>query len=270
MAWSTRVLRAVAVLVLPVLAATACSKKNDANSTSAPETEPPSASPSVQSAGNFGLTGSVDHAFSGVGPPVQVALAGVSLTPAPGLSGPSGVSGTSGATASPATNGVTAGQQGVMRITLEQVSGPLHDKCGVNAGDKVNVFWLTDTQFDASLLSSGTSLESVLEGKKLGVAGSIFVAGASDQTNLGLPTTQPSTSPSTSPSAAAVNTNCTLVADSVSSTATEVPPTVRPRVTPRRTATPTHSPSPAPTHSPSPTPTHSPAPTPTPSPSATP
>jgi hypothetical protein len=253
------------VLVLPVLAATACSKKDNANPTGAPQTEPPSASPSVQSAGNFGLTGSVDHAFSGVGPPVGVSLAGVSLTPAPGASGPSG---TTSATASPSTNGVTAGQQGVMRITLEQVSGPLHDKCGVNAGDKVNVFWLPDTQFDASLLSSGTSLESVLENKKLGVAGSIFVTGASDQSsNLGLPT--PATSASPSATAAVVNTNCTLVADSVSSTATEVPPTVRPRTTPRRTAAPTHSPSPKPTQSPSPKPTLSPSPKPTPTPTST-
>jgi hypothetical protein len=261
MAWSTRVLRAVAVLSIPLLAAVACSKSNNnTNPSEAPQTEPPSASPAVQSAGNFGLTGTVDHAFEGVGPPVQVSLAGVSLTPAPGVSGTSA----SGATASPATNGATPQQPGVMRVTLDQVSGPLRDKCGVSAGNRVNVFWLTDTQFDTALLS-GTSLESSLEGKKLGVAGSIFVTGSNDQTNLGLPT--PSTSPATTPST--VNTTCTLVADSVSSTASEVLPTVRPRATTRPTARPTVRPTATVRVTPSPTPKHSASPSPSPTPTGT-
>src|SRR5260370_18061984 len=186
---SMHVLRAVAVLAIVVFVAAACSKGNNNNSSAAPQTEPPTATPGVQSVGNFGLVGTVNHAFEGVGPPVQIALAGISVTPTPGVSGPSGTAGTS--------SGARATQQGVMRITLENVSSPLHDKCGVSAGDKINVFWLTDTQFDTTLLS-GSSLESSLEGRKIGVAGSIFVTGSSDQsnTNLGLPS--PSTTPSTS------------------------------------------------------------------------
>jgi len=234
--------RAAVLIFGLLLLASACKKSTDNNNPSgAPETEPPTASPAVQSAGNFGLAGSVDHAFQGVGPPVQIALAGVSL-------GGTGPTGASGATASPATNGATPTQQGVMRITLDQVSAPLHDKCGVSVGDKVNVFWLTDTQFDTSLVN-GTSFESSLEGRKLGVAGSIFVTGGNEQPNLGLPT--PSTSPSATPST--VNTNCTLVADSVSSTASEVLPTVRPRATARRTAAPTARPTATPAPTPTPT-----------------
>jgi hypothetical protein len=154
-----------------------------------------------------------------------------------------------------------------MRVTLDEVSSTFHDKCGVNAGDKVNVFWLTDTLFDETFLS-GSSLEDALQGQKLGVAGSIFLA--SDQQanqNLGLPS--PSTSPATT--AGALNTNCTLVADRVTA-GTATLPTVRPRTTttvvPRATARRTATPRPTatlhPTATPAP-PTATPSPAPTPS-----
>jgi hypothetical protein len=237
----------------------ACSKGTPA---AAPQTEPPTATPGVQASGDFQLAGSVDHAFQGVGPPVQVALAGVSLTPSPAAgSGPTGASG--------GTIGGAPTQQGVMRITLDNVSTTLHDQCGANTGDKVNVFWLTDTQFDPSLLG-GTTMETSLEGRKIGVAGSIFAAGAQPSSNFGLP------SPSASPlaTAGALNTNCTLVADRVTS-GTEVLPTVRPRTrtgtattapaTPRATVRPTATVRATAT----PTPRHTASPTPAPTPSAT-
>src|SRR5438445_9577953 len=101
----TRAMRLLAFLSVVLLVAAGCSKKN--NNSSTPDiTEPPTATPAIQSAGDFQLAGNVDHAFQGVGPPVQVSLAGVSLSPTPG-SGPTVTGGTGG---SPA-------QQGVMRAT---------------------------------------------------------------------------------------------------------------------------------------------------------
>src|SRR5207247_11415053 len=101
-----------------------------------------------------------------------------------------------GPTASPAA--VSTTQQGVMRVALDNVSSTLHDKCGVSSGDKVNVFWLTDTQFDESLLN-GTTIEGSLEGRHVGVAGSLLGPDGQQQpNNLGLPPT-PSTAPSSSP-----------------------------------------------------------------------
>jgi hypothetical protein len=216
-----RTARVFALVSVAILVVAGCSKKNN-NEPTPDITEPPTASPAIQSAGDFQLGGNVDHAFAGVGPPVQVSLAGVSLSPSPG----SGPTGTTGSTTAGSPN-----QQGVMRVTLDNVSSTLHDKCGVSSGDKVNVFWLTDTQFDASLLS-GTTPEGSLEAHHVGVAGSIFVT-SDQQQNLGLPT------PTASPSATAgtLNTNCTLVADRV--TSGEALPTVRPRATARRTARPT-------------------------------
>src|SRR5207245_6347017 len=73
----TRKLRALALIgTAALLVAAGCSKKNNP----APNvTEPTTASPSVQSVGDFQLAGPVEHAFQGIGPPVSVALAGVSL-----------------------------------------------------------------------------------------------------------------------------------------------------------------------------------------------
>ena len=228
------------ILALSVLALLggACSSGNDNNSSAAPETEPPSASPGVQAAGTFQLAGNVDHAFQGIGPPVSVSLAGVTLSPEPTESteptGPTGPTGTAAAG--------TPSQQGVMRVTLDNESSELHDKCGVNAGDKVNVFWLTDTQFDTSLIT-GTTFEASLEGRRVGVAGPIFTTGETQQPDFALP----SPTPSPAASAGLLNTNCTLVADRVTvgieGTAL---PTVRPRARTRATTRPTTRPTTAP------------------------
>jgi hypothetical protein len=233
-----------------LLVAAGCSKKNPP----APNvTEPPTASPSVQSVGDFQLAGPVDHAFQGIGPPLSVALAGVSLTPTPGASGPSGAAATT-----PPPAGGSPAQQGVMRVTLSSVSTTLTDKCGINKGDKVNVFWLTSTQFDAVFLN-GASLEAALEGKDVGVAGSIFAVSDTNPQGLGLPTA----TPLPTGSSGALSQNCTLVADRVTSGGTTLP-TARPHVTRTATPKPTHTPTPKPTHTPTPTPkpTHTPTPTP--------
>src|SRR5439155_18249986 len=69
MARSMHVLKTVAMVAVAVILAAACRKSNDNNST-APATEPPTATPGIQAAGTFQLGGRVDHAFQGVGPPV--------------------------------------------------------------------------------------------------------------------------------------------------------------------------------------------------------
>ncbi len=126
-----------------------------------------------------------------------------------------------------------------MRVTLDNIGGELREKCGANAGDKVNVFWLTDTQFDTSLIT-GTTLEGSLEGRRVGVAGSIFVAGGAQQEDFAL------ASPTVSPGAATpgtLNTNCTLVADRVTAGVEGTAlPTVRPRARTRATTAPTTRP----------------------------
>jgi len=236
------VLRPVAIGAVAALLVAGC-KKSPAP-TSAPVTEPPTASPGVQSVGNFQLAGSIDHAFQGVGPPVQVSLAGVNLSPTPTPSA-----------AAPASATGFPQQQGVMRVTLDEVSSALADRCGAGKGDKINVFWLTDTQFDSSLLG-GTTLEGSLEGRRLGMAGSIFLTGGAEQ-NLGLPTA----TPSPAVTAGVANTNCTLVADRVSTS--ETLPTIRPTGAPAVTRAPTARPATTPrrTATPHPTPTHTPTPT---------
>jgi hypothetical protein len=220
---SHAVLRTVALFALGVLVTAACRSAN--NNNPAPETEPPTTSPDVQSSGTFQLAGSVDHAFQGVGPPVTVSLAGVNLSPSPTTA----ASASPGATATPTTGSPT--QQGVMRLTLDDVPAALHDKCGLSSGDKVNVFWLTDTLFDTAMLT-GTTIEGSLEGRRLGVAGSIFLTrGQQEQQDIA--TATPAASATSSPGF--VNTNCTLVADRIAASTEGAPlPTVRPRRTPNR------------------------------------
>lgn len=247
--------RATVVAVAVLLVAAACSKKNNPPPT---VTEPPSETPSVQSVGDFQLSGSVDHAFQGIGPPIAVALAGVNVGPTPGTSGPTG-----GATPTPGGTS-TSPLQGVMRITLTGVSSTLTDKCGAGKGDKVIVYWLTDTQFDTSFLGTA-SLETALEGKSVGIAGSIFSAAETNPPGLGLPT--PSALPT--PGAGGLNTNCSLVAQHVSP-GTAPLPTVRPRVTRRPAATPRRTPTPTPKKTATPKPTATATPTPTPTPTASP
>lgn len=243
---TTRVRRRLPALVLvALLAAAACGDGGPSEETGAPVTEPPTASPGVQSSGDFQISGNVDHAFQGIGPPIQVSLAGVSLSPSPEITESPGASPT--ATIETETGAPT--QQGVLRITLDNVSSTLAERCGANAGDKVNVFWLTDTQFDTSLLT-GTTLEGSLEGRSIGIAGEIFVTDGNQQQDFALP------SPTTTPQATvgALNTNCTLVADRITSGTATLPtvrprtrartqatvrPTVRPTPTPRRTTRPT-------------------------------
>ena len=242
---STRArVRAFAVVAAVTVAMAACDGGGPQDDTGAPETEPPTASPEVQSAGTFQLSGVVEHAFQGVGPPVQVSLAGVSLSPSPDV--PATAS-PAAATATPAAG--TPTQQGVMRVTLDNVSTELRSRCAANAGDRMNVFWLTDSQFDTSLLT-GTTLEGSLDGRRVGVAGSIFLtAGQQTQPDFALPspTVTPASTPVGTPvgTPGALNTNCTLVADRITTaTEGETLPTVRPRarVTARPTVRPTRTP----------------------------
>ncbi len=164
-----------------------------------------------------------------------------------------------------------------MRGELEAFSDNLRDRCGADEGDRFNIFWTRGTFFDDSLLDG--SLESELEGRRVGVIGTIFLraAGESDSGEFNLDQGSPAATtapPATTPPRASpgVTTgegedNCVLVVEQVGISRGALP-TPRPSSSPGRTA----SPAPTATRSPTPTPrrTATPSPTPvTPSPSPT-
>jgi hypothetical protein len=224
-------------------------------------TQSPAQTPAVESAGEFQLVATVEQAFVGERPAIDLPGGGeqtLNVTPAPAVEGRA-----------------TAGIDGVMRVRVEQFSDPLRDRCAADAGDRFKLFWTTDTQFDRRLVSE--DIEEILDGRRLGVIGTIFVSQSIDQENidqLGLTAapfspsvTGSSSTPTSGPGVAAGEgeTKCILVAQQVGSS-TGVLTTAAPRTTRPPTATPFRTTTPAPTATPTPTPAPTPTQTPSPGP----
>lgn len=240
--WRNLVIAAVMAML-----AVACDGGPDETS---PEPTNPPTTPSVQSAGEFQLVATVEHAFAGERPSIDL---------------PAGTEGTLDVTPAPAVDGrVAPAVPGVMRVVLEDFNDTLRDRCAADIGERFKVFWTTGTQFDEALVSG--DIEETIDRRRVGAIGTIFFsqsAGQQDLDELDLTaapfspaaTLSPATTQSPGPGLATAEgeTKCVLVAQQVG-TSTGAVPTTQPRVTRRPTAVPTRSPTPSPTASPTPSP----------------
>lgn len=251
---------------LALVLAAAC-RNNEPESTVEPTTAPePTAS--VESIGEFQLVATIEQAL---------------LSIEPGIDLPSDVT-------QPGEQGeeqTAAGVAGVMRGEIEAFSDNLRDRCGADDGDRFNLFWTPGTLFDDSLVDR--SLEIELEGRRVGVVGTIFMRSAdgtpSEEFDLGEETPGTTTAPPGTTTAPPATTtpvaspgvttgegedDCVLVLQEVGITTGTALPTRRPTATARPTAAATRSPTPTPARTPTPTPVRTPTPTPTETPEDTP
>ncbi len=256
------------VLIALTLVFSAC-KSNNNNENSPEPTDEATATPSVQSSGDFQLVGAAQHAFVGIGPGIDLSAA--EAAPAATDSTDFNASASPEVTTSGSSESSTPSQFGVMRVLIDDANDALKSTCSADRDGKVNVFWTTSTQFDASLLSD--DLESALEGRTVGIVGRIFMTSGDttgDTSLLGDTTASPDESPSET--ASPVNPDCVLVADQIGTSSGTIPtpaqrrapvvttaPTATPTATPAPTSTATTSPSATTTTAPSASPTLSPS-----------
>jgi hypothetical protein len=232
-----RFFAAFAIAVLSVAAG--CNGSNNDDPSPEPDiTEEPTETPSTETIGDFQLVGTIDEAFAGEEPDIDITgTEDVETTPGP----------------TPAGQTPTTG--GILRIQLDDLSEELATACELAADDLVELFWTTETRFPADVLDD---IEDEIEERVAGVTGAIFRA--SDATD--------DVGATASPEAGG---NCVLVADQVGFTTSATLPT--PRSTVRRTTAPvpTRTPSPTPksTKSPTAAPTEEPTDEPTDEPSPT-
>ena len=258
-------LRTLAVIaVAAILVAGGCNRggDNDAEET-LDVTEPPEQTPSIEAVADFQLVGLIDEAFAGQGPDID-------LPDDTGFEPTETTDPESTAEATPAGTPVGSQplQDGILRLTLEDVSEDLTQACGLEPEDVVEVFWTTNTYFEpADVLED---IEDEIEDRVAAITGAVFRGGDDDDGGLDLNTPQPTvdaastaTPAGTAAADAVPDTDCILVAEQVGF-GTTVLPTPRPVI--RRTAAPT----PVRTATPSPTRTPTPRPnTPTPQPTTT-
>jgi len=233
-------LAAVAATAL-LLVAAGCGGGDDDDATPEPTTSSPS--PDIDAAGDFQLVGTVEHAFVGASPDIDIPT---------GEEDDGSLGSTSTASPQPtASEGfVTPPVNGIMRISLDDASAALRERCSADRDEEIEVFWTTGTEFARRLL--GTDIEETLDRRLVGVIGSLYVGprpDTDDDVRLGETSTQ---SPAaTADAATAKERGCVLIADQVA-TSTGAIPTARPRATARPTSTPaaTRSPTPPPTTAP--------------------
>lgn len=252
-----------ACALVALLAAGACTKNNDdANDTNNTQTSEPTSSPGPEAVGDFQVVGNVDHAFVGAAPSTDVSNVDTSSS-FPDTSPDASTE------PSPTPAGATPASGGVLRLSIEDLSGDLKDACGVDTGSKIDVYWTVDTAFSpASIVATTLGIEDRLEGETAGVSGTIVRANGEDNGAIGGATPDVTTSASSTPSSsdAVGGADCVLVAQQIGLTSSGTLPTSRPR----RTATPTHAPTATPTSTKTPKPTSTATSAPTASPSTAP
>lgn len=229
---TSRVLRLVTLLVCLLLVAAAC-RRGQPEATEEPAT--PSPTPGPRSLGEFQLVATIEQAFVGVEPDVDL--------PRPEQEP---LEEGAGGRVNPPVNGVA-------RVVLEAFSDNMRDQCGADAGDRFNMFWSRQALFDPAFVSAD-DLELALDDERVGVIGTVYRRAAAEEDDLGFDL---DASPSPSPSPAATTTpqatttpeaspgpttgegeeECVLVAEQVGATTGELP-TPRPTRAPRRTASP--------------------------------
>jgi hypothetical protein len=235
-----RTVRVAAVLtVLLLLAATGCRRGRPA-ATEEPTT--PTPTPGVESLGEFQVVATVEQAMLSVAPDLRLP-SNEEAQPEEGAAGR-----------------VSADVNGVMRVSFEAFSDNLAERCHADKGDRFNLFWRSDALFDEALVS-GNDLEGNLEGRRIGVLGTVFlrpeVSGGTEEAeggeefNLGgtptpipSPAAQATTTPAASPGVTTDEgeTECILRAEQIGRSSGALPtprPTLRPRPTGSSPVTPT-------------------------------
>jgi hypothetical protein len=258
-------LAAVAATVL-LLVAAGCNRGDD-DDDNTPEPTSSSPAPDVDAVGDFQLVGTIEQAFVDVAPEIDVPS---------GDNDDDSLGSESTASPQPTASGdfVTPPVNGIMRISLDDASAALRDRCSADRDEDIEVFWTTATEFARRLL--GTDIEETLDRRLVGVIGNLYVGPRPDSDDddglgLGQTSTQSPGATAQSPGATAAadaataeDRGCVLIADQVG-TSTGAIPTARPRGTARPTTRPaaTRSPTPRPP-TPTPVPPTSTPPTPTP------
>jgi len=229
-------LAAVAATAL-LLVAAGCGGGDDDDATPEPTSSSPR--PDVDAAGDFQLVGTVEQAFVGISPEIDI----------PSVDSDDDGSLGSSATATPQATAsgdfVTPPVNGIMRISLDDASAALRERCSADRDEDIEVFWTTGTQFARRLL--GTDIEETLDRRLVGVIGSLYVgprpeSDDDDDLGLGQTSTQSPAATATADAATAEDRGCVLIAEQVA-TSTGALPTARPRTTARPTTTPTRPPS---------------------------
>ncbi len=212
----------VAAVSLVALLFGACTSGDDKSDA----TQTPRRTPSVEAVADFQLVGTIDEAFTGSEPLIEI--------PEGGVSGSADASPTGSPGATPV--GETPARPGVLRIVIDDLNEELSESCDVSADSSVDVFWTTDTRFEPG--DDLDDIEDAIEGRVAGISGSIYRTSGSDD-------------------------DCVLIAEQVGLTTGSTPSTPRPVIrrtaspTPQRTATATPSASKTPKASDTPEPTSS-------------
>lgn len=244
------IMRLVALVACTLLVFAACN--GDQPEVTPEPTETPTATPSVASLGEFQLVARIEQAFLNISPVIE---------PPSEVTQP----------LDPGAEQQAAGVGGVMRGVFEAFSDNLKEQCNADEGDRFNLYWTSGTLFDQTL--TRRSLELTLDGRRIGLVGSIFRAPTAapdtdefDFDETAEPTaTAPTGTPASSPGSIEETTDCILVVEEVGISQSGALPTARPTGSPRRTATPTPEdtlrPTPTPRRTATPTPTESEDPT---------
>ncbi len=237
-----------------VFIAAGCNRGNDDEATPTPA-DSTTPAPDVEAAGDFQLVGTVEQAFVGEEPEIDL--------PSASSNDSLGTSSTASPQATASGDFVTTSVNGIMRISLEDTDAELRQTCSADRDEDIEVFWTTGTEFSRRLI--GTDVEESLDRRLVGVTGNLFVGPRpnDDGLSLGESTQAPTTASATASADAttADDRGCVLIADQVA-TSTGAIPTARPARTARPTTAPaaTKSPTPKPTKAPTPKPTTTPPP----------
>lgn len=258
-----------------LLFAAGCNRGGEVDNDLDPTTSPDS-TPSVEAIADFQLVGTIDEAFSGEEPPIDVPSGDLfpDATDEPLGTASPGTSPLASPTPEGTPVGATPAVGGIVRINVQDLSQDLRDACGLAPEASVEFFWTTATRFEpASVLDD---IEDEIEDRVAGVTGTIFRNPDDDDnsgvlsspvapTTTGSPSTTDGIASTTSPGLAIGGQDCILIADLIGLTTSTRLPTPRPRPVVRSTPTPTPVPTatPTPTATPAPSPTSTP-PTPTP------
>jgi hypothetical protein len=138
-------------------------------------------------AGEFALTGLVEAVQDDAELP-----AGVEVSPPP----------------SPQPTAGTAPDPGALDVTVETGTEMLDELCGVEASERITVFWVAGTRFEPVSVLADEELADDLEDRRVAVEGTIFV-----QEDLVEASPDADTSPN--PAATDRTTTCALVAEQV-------------------------------------------------------
>jgi hypothetical protein len=238
----------LATLALITLALAGCNRGGDDGASD--PTDEPEATASINAAADFALVGTIDEAFRGEEPDIELPTSGTDLDDA-------------GATAEPSPVGGTPAEGGVLRIVLDDASEDLTEACGLDTDDIAIVYWTTNTFFEPTTVLD--DIEDEIEEETAGITGTIYRSGDADiDASTPGPTEAATTSPLATTSPASTgrpgpvfddDNDCVLVAEQLGFTTTL--PTPRPRATaapPAATATPRRTATPIPTRTPTPPP----------------